>query len=1263
MKQSLQLVILMLLCVSVSVFSQDQTTAPVVNSPIIAGATSVSGTSTEADGTTIEVFVNGSSVGTTTVASNSWTLGSVPVLLAGQIVKATALADGKTLSDFSNEVTVTATQYRSVQSGNWSVVTTWEQWNGSEWVSASAAPTGTSGYTITIQSGHTVIVASALTINSGCNVVVNGYLKATAGITATTSAPYSFTFNDGSTYEHAMAGGAIPMSVWNTGSTCLITGITSASPGNAIQNFYNFTWNCPGQTTGLNLAWDNVVIGGNLTCMLSGSGTTALRLTSAATTRTITIKGDVIVTGGVLTASGSSGAAYYKIIVEGDVKLQGGTLNLCGGSGGVAEWYVKGNVVINSGATLSAPSSNNKIATRLIFSKPNGTQYFTNNGTNNQPSFGIDSGATVILNSPLTIGSTGGLELRNGKFVTIATNYLRCDARVYNRINITTASEISYTGINLSPSATHGYIEGPFIVSHSVESKTDTLPLGRNGIYRPAIITIMQNSTTPTLYTYELKTDNLPVNTLPSALDAVNSKWILQVTKGSGANVTSGQIVLSYGASDDNVANNSEIRVAMDNGAGNWLNLGGSGTAPNEGTITSDIFSALTTNYFTIAHVNPASVAVPPTVTTNTVTFISTTFATTGGNITNSGNAAVTERGVCWNTTGTPTISDSKLADAGTGSGSYTLQITGLTEGTTYYVRAYAINSAGVGYGEEITFTTLDQLYPPTVTTQAVTNIVNRQATGNGTVTAWGGSDITERGVCWSTSPDPTLGTCIEYNVAGTIGLGSFTALIGGLNYGTTYYVRAYAKNATGTGYGETVTFTTPTRQPDVYKVVDQNGVVGVTCDYTKIQDAFNAVPEKYTGRWIIFVKKGVYYEKVWLTRNKMNVVLIGEDRDSTIITYDDYAGKNTVTVFPEGTIISNGTNTSFTCAIDAPDFEAQNITFQNTANAYAPGSTATQAVALRTNGDRQEYYNCKMLGYQDTYYTQGGITGPDRIYNKHCYIEGSVDFIFGRDVVVFDSCIIYTNRPGGVVTAASTEAGYSYGYVFLDCILASPEPGSTSTASGQPMTTFYLGRPWQAAPKTVYIRCYEPETVNPAGWTTMGPVPSLYAEYDCFGPGYIANRPGLAAWNYTQPTTITAEQAATYTLANIFSKNNKGTGFTYPSNWLPSQETDINYSMILSVELTSFVSVPRKFSLSQNYPNPFNPTTTIEFTLAEDGWTTLKIYDILGREVTMLVNGYYNAGQRHQVQLDASKLASGVYFYKLESGKFSAIRKFALMK
>ena len=134
-----------------------------------------------------------------------------------------------------------------------------------------------------------------------------------------------------------------------------------------------------------------------------------------------------------------------------------------------------------------------------------------------------------------------------------------------------------------------------------------------------------------------------------------------------------------------------------------------------------------------------------PTVTTSQVTNIQQTSATGGGNVTNSGGANVTERGICWGTSHNPTTSGSHASN-GTGTGSYTVNMSGLSPGTTYYVRAYAINSQGTAYGSEVTFTTAAGL--PTVTTSQVTNITQTSATGSGNVTATGGANVTERGIC-----------------------------------------------------------------------------------------------------------------------------------------------------------------------------------------------------------------------------------------------------------------------------------------------------------------------------------------------------------------------------------------------------------------------------------------------------------------------------------------------------------------------------------
>ena len=194
-----------------------------------------------------------------------------------------------------------------------------------------------------------------------------------------------------------------------------------------------------------------------------------------------------------------------------------------------------------------------------------------------------------------------------------------------------------------------------------------------------------------------------------------------------------------------------------------------------------------------------------PIVTTADVTDITQTTAVSGGNITDDGGAAVTARGVCWSTSQNPTVSDNHTSD-GNGTGSFTSNLTNLTANTTYYVRAYATNENGTSYGEQKSFTTLQNIELPTVTTADVTDITQNTAVSGGNVTDDGGAAVTARGVCWSKDPNPTIDNSFISNGNGT---GSFTIEISGLTSATTYYIRAYATNSEGTSYGEQKSFTT----------------------------------------------------------------------------------------------------------------------------------------------------------------------------------------------------------------------------------------------------------------------------------------------------------------------------------------------------------------------------------------------------------------------------------------------------------------------
>ena len=214
------------------------------------------------------------------------------------------------------------------------------------------------------------------------------------------------------------------------------------------------------------------------------------------------------------------------------------------------------------------------------------------------------------------------------------------------------------------------------------------------------------------------------------------------------------------------------------------------------------------TNKTVVFRWNPGggTTTVAPTVSTSAISAITSTSASCGGNVTADGGASVTARGVCWSTTANPTTANSKTSD-GSGIGIFTSSITGLTAGTTYNVRAYATNSVGTSYGSNVTFTASStSSSAPTVATTAISAITSTTASSGGNVTLDGGASVTARGICWSTTANPTTANSKTSDGTGT---GTFTSSITGLTASTTYNVRAYATNSVGTSYGSNISFTT----------------------------------------------------------------------------------------------------------------------------------------------------------------------------------------------------------------------------------------------------------------------------------------------------------------------------------------------------------------------------------------------------------------------------------------------------------------------
>lgn len=612
------------------------------------------------------------------------------------------------------------------------------------------------------------------------------------------------------------------------------------------------------------------------------------------------------------------------------------------------------------------------------------------------------------------------------------------------------------------------------------------------------------------------------------------------------------------------------------------------------------------------------TLAIAPTLTTVAPWNIGLTWVLSGGTVSSNGGGTVTQVGICWNTTGAPTITDNHTSDKA--GASFSSKAVDLTLATKYYLRAYAVNSAGVGYGDEYSFTTLTAAVDPTVTTSAATNIYTNYATVGAKVTSEGGAAVSQRGVCWNTTGSPTVGDAKSND--GT-GAGDFIAYLPKLSSNTTYYARAYAVNSIGTSYGEQISFTTLTAAKDSLIVVAKDG----SGNFTTVKEALNAVPLNYLGNTTIFVKKGTYYEKDTIVTGKSHLLIQGEDKDSTIITYDDYSG-----LVVGGVTI--GTSTSQSVWVRASDVTFKDITIQNT-------STAAQAVAINIQADRVAFIHCNLLGYQDTYYTWNS----GRVYNKNCLIAGTVDFIFGSGTALFDSCEIRERRNTGTLTAAATNANLAFGYVFKDCKITNDSIGY----DGNAITTFYFGRPWQNFPQTVFINCYEPSTINSDGWLSWNVTPTVYAEYNCSGPGYNPTA------RKNNGTILTSEQAALYTTSNILSRNSASPA--YGMDWYVD-------NLVTAVKEQDVISPATKsFNLEQNYPNPFNPSTKISFSLPESGIVDLNIYNVLGQKVASLVRGENLTAGNHSVSFNASNLSSGVYFYSLKAGNNVVTKKMMLVK
>lgn len=288
--------------------------------------------------------------------------------------------------------------------------------------------------------------------------------------------------------------------------------------------------------------------------------------------------------------------------------------------------------------------------------------------------------------------------------------------------------------------------------------------------------------------------------------------------------------------------------------------------------------------------------------------------------------------------------------------------------------------------------------------------------------------------------------------------------------------------------------------KPDVIVSKDGDG------DFTSLQAAIDQVPDNQKEYFVIFLKKGTYKEVVTIPHSKNNIYLLGEEAKNTVVTYDNFAKR----LNKDGK--EYGTSGSASVFVNGDNFVAENLTFENTA-----GMTAGQALAINIQGKYSAFKNCRFLGHQDTWFANNDTYQ----YLLDCYIEGSVDFIFGGSTAYFEKCAINSTRDG-YITAASTPQEQNYGYVFDNCKLS----GNSEVAEN----SVYLGRPWRPFAHVVFLNCEMDSHIRLVGWHNWGnpdnEKTAIYKEYNTRG-GEVGDR---VDWSYQ----LSKEEAEQYSYDRV---------------------------------------------------------------------------------------------------------------------------------
>ncbi len=719
-----------------------------------------------------------------------------------------------------------------------------------------------------------------------------------------------------------------------------------------------------------------------------------------------------------------------------------------------------------------------------------------------------------------------------------------------------------------------------------------------------------------------------------STITTAAASSILDVSATSGGNISSdgGSAVLSRGVCWNTSTGPTIANTKTTDGAGT-------------GSFTSYLtgLSASTTYYARAYSINASNVSygnevyfttttptIPVLDPTTAASLVTTTTATSGGNLTSTGNAAITERGICYSTTNPPTTANTRIVDGGTGLGSFTSNLTGLTSNTVYYVRSYAINSVGAGYGAVMSFTT-----QAIVSTTIASAITTTTASSGGTITVGGGAAISERGVCWGTSSNPTIAGSKTSDGTAT---GVFTSAITGLSYTTLYHVRAYATNANGTVYGSDLTFTTLTPGPPALAAttaasaitgstatsggnVTSNGGAPIT--ERGIVYSLSSNPTVLTGTKVIDGTPGtgiftsnmtglnsgaMYYVKAYAT----NIAGTSYGAQISFTTRPTVSATAAATSITATTATTGGTIAPFATASLVWYY---GVAYSTTSN--APSPTLVQTGSFPPTTGVSYVTNLTGLTYGTLYYIRAYATGNGfTVYGPE--LSFTTTGQTAPIVASTNAITIITDRSatsGGSITSDGGSTITAKGV----CWSISPNPvkgAGNFTSNGTGNTPFTSNITGLASSTLYYVRAYATNAIGtsygPADVTFTTTHLSPYALGDYVGYGWVVYVDPATGGGLIVSTDISSTAGWGCNGLNVAVGTALGTG-------------QANTNLILATDL---VTRPIAASVADDYSVSYGGTTYSDWYLPSSGeWG--KIYAIASTVGVMTgTNNYYTSSQ-----------------------------------